>query len=60
VLSAGVRGLGDERELRVERHREVTDEALEELVADRARGPFGDSAKQVPVYVRRHEPANRC
>ena len=72
VLAVGLGGLGDEGELRVERERDVTDEAAKELVADRARGPLGDRAKQIPaaetraglvcVGERRHDPlpAHRC
>ena len=47
VLSVGLGGLCDEGELRVERHRDMTDEAAKELVADRARRPLGDSAQQI-------------
>ena len=64
---SGVAGLCDEGELRVERQRDVTDQATQELVPDRTRGPFGDRAKQVPAAKtriglvcmdrRRHEPA---
>ena len=69
VLAVGVGGLGDEGELRVERQRDVADQAAKELVADRARGALGDGAKQVAaaeprvglvgVDERRHEPATR-
>ena len=72
VLARRVRRLRDERELRVERQRDVADQAAEELVADRTRGSLGNGAKQIPaaepragpvdVDVRRHEPApaRRC
>jgi len=69
VLAVGLGGLCDEGELRIERERDVTDQAAKELVADRTRCPLGDSAKQVPaakariglvcVGERRHEPATR-
>ena len=62
----GIAGLRDEGELRVERQRDMTDQTAKELVADRARGPFGNGAKQVPaaearvglvgVDVKRHDP----
>ena len=61
---AGSDGLRDERELRVERQRDVADKAAKELVSDRTCGSFGNGAEQVPaaepragavdVYVR-HE-----
>ena len=66
VLAIGLAGLGDEGELRVERERDVTNEAAKELVADRSRGPLGNRAKQIPaaeariglvcVGKRRHDP----
>ena len=66
MLPARVRCLRDERELRIERQRHVTDQAAEELVPDRTRGSLGNGAEQVParesrtgevdVNVRRHEP----
>jgi hypothetical protein len=66
VSAVGIARLGDEGELRVERQRDVTDQAAKELVADRARGPFGNDAEQVPaaearvglvgVDVKRHDP----
>jgi hypothetical protein len=69
MLSGGVRGLRDEGELRVERERDVTNQATQELVADRAGGALGKGAEQVPVAEPRtgligvergrHEPATR-
>ena len=66
VRPGRVRRLGDERELRVERQRDVMDQAAQELVANRARGSLGNGAEQVPaaepragtvdVDVGRHEP----
>ena len=45
----GVRGLRDEDELRVERQRDVPDQAAKELVPDHAGGPFRNGAKQIPA-----------
>jgi len=69
MLSGRVVGLGDERELRVERQRDVADEAAKELVADGSGGALGDRAEQIPaaeprsgligVDGRWHEPAPR-
>jgi hypothetical protein len=66
VLTAGVRGLRDEHELRVERHRDVTDQLAKEGIPDRTRGSLRNRAKQVPagesrtgpvgVDVERHDP----
>ena len=56
---SGSRGLRDERELRVERQRDVTDQAAKELVSDRTRGPLGNGAKQVPAAEPRAR-AGRC
>ena len=69
VLARGVRGLGDEGELRVERQRDVTDQPANELVTDRTSGSLGHCAKQIAVADsratrvdvgrRRHEPPTR-
>jgi hypothetical protein len=56
VRAGRVRGLGDEGELRVERQRDVTDEAAQELVPDRPRGPFGHGAQQLPAAQARSRP----
>jgi hypothetical protein len=49
VLSARVRGLSDERELRVERKTDVAHQAAQELLSDHAGGSLGNRAKQVPA-----------
>ena len=66
VLAVGRARLCDEGELRAERQRYVTDQATQELVTDRTRGPFGHRAQQVPAAKtriglvcmdrRRHDP----
>ena len=66
MLPARIRGFGDERELRVECDRDVTNQAAKELVAHRTRSSLGNRTQQVPtaesgtppigVELRRHEP----
>jgi hypothetical protein len=57
VLAGRVRGLGDERELRVERQRDVPDKATKELVSDSTCRSFGNCAEQVTTTVSHR---NRC
>ena len=64
--SAGITGLGDERKLRVEGQRDVTDEAVKELVSDGTCRSLRNRAEQIPaarsrlgpmsVDVRRQKP----
>jgi hypothetical protein len=49
VVSGGITRLCDERELRVERQGDVTDQAAKELVSDRTGGSLRNGAEQIPA-----------